>query len=199
MNSSIIIETLNSILADCQFRELNEPEFEEIENIILRFDSLNNYSQVVLSEAIEIKKYQQISFLVLLSMTFSFKSTKSPQNETRFSEYELIGIATLKQDYGRVLIRPETIEDKIKNLFLVTDIDFDFNEDFSKKYYVVANDETKVRNCISNSFLETVRGFDDLEIELDGTILMVRLRKQFTRENAETISNFLTAINDGYN
>lgn len=199
MNSSIIIDTLISILTNCQFRELNEPEVENIENIILRFESLNDYSQVVLSEAIEIKKHKQISFLVLLSMTFSFKSTKSPQNETRFSEYELIGIATLKKDYGRVLIRPETIEDKISNLFLVTDIDFDFNKDFSKKYYVDSNDETKVRNCISNSFLETVRGFDGLEIELDGTILMVRLRKQFTRENGEIISNFLTAINDGCN
>jgi hypothetical protein len=199
MNSSIIIETLKSILTNCQYKELDEPEIENIESILLRFDSLNDYTKVVLSEAIEIKKHQQISFLLLLSMTFSYKSTKSPQNETRFSEYELIGIATLKKDYGRVLIRPETFEDKIKNLFLVTDIDFDFNEDFSKKYYVVANDETKVRNCTSNSFLEAVQAFDDLEIELDGNILMVRLRKQFTRENGEVISNFMTAINDGYN
>ena len=146
-----------------------------------------------------VTKNQQLSFLLLLSMTFVYKSTKSPQNETRFSEYELIGIATLKKDYGRVLIRPETIEDKINNLFLSTDIDFDFNKGFSKKYYVVANDETKVRKCISNSFLETVRGFSGLEIELDGNILMVRLKKQFTQENGEIITNFLTAINDGYN
>ncbi|MDO9257511.1 MAG: hypothetical protein Q7U54_18480 [Bacteroidales bacterium] len=199
MKDSILIDKLNSILTNCQFRELTEPEVENIENIISHFDSLNNYTQVVLSEALEIKKNQQISFLLLLSMTFSYKSTKSPQNETRFSEYELIGIATLKKDYGRVLIRPETIADKINNLFLSTDIDFDFNKDFSKKYYVVANDETKVRNCISNSFLETIRGFNDLEIELDGHILMVRLRQQFTQENGEIITNFLTAINDGYN
>ena len=199
MNDSIIINELNSILANCQFRELSEPEVANIENIILHFDSLSNYSQVILSEAIEIKKNQQLSFLLLFSMTFVYKSTKSPQNETRFSEYELIGIAKLKKDYGRVLIRPETIEDKINNLFLSTDIDFDFNKSFSKKYYVVANDETKVRKCISNSFLETVRGFSGLEIELEGNILMVRLRKQFTQENGEIITNFLTAINDGYN
>ena len=199
MNDSIIIDQLNSILANCQFRELSEPEVANIENIILHFDSLSNYSQVILSEAIEIKKNQQLSFLLLLSMTFVYKSTKSPQIETRFSEYELIGIATLKKDYGRVLIRPETIEDKINNLFLSTDIDFDFNKGFSKKYYVVANDEIKVRKCISNSFLETVRGFSGLEIEIDGNILMARLKKQFTQENGEIITNFLTAINDGYN
>jgi hypothetical protein len=199
MKDSIIIGKLNSFLNNCQLRELNEPEVANIENIILQFDSLSNYSQVVLSEAIELKKNQQISFLLLLSITFSYKSTKSPQNETRFSEYELIGIAKLKKDYGRVLIRPETIEDKINNMFLSTDIDFEYNKSFNKKYYVVANDETKARKCISNSFLEIVRGFGGLEIELDGNILLVRLRKQFTQENGEIIANFLTAINDGYN
>jgi hypothetical protein len=199
MNDTIILDSLNSVFTNCQFRELNNSEVEQIETILFRFDSLNNYSQVVLCEAIEIQKNQQNSFLLLLSMTFTFKSIKSPHNETRFSEYELFGVAMLKKDYGRVLIRPETFTDKIQNLFVSTDIDFDDNMDFSRKYYVVANDETKVRRYISNSFLETVRGFNDLEIELDGNILMVRLRKQFTPENGAIITNFITAINDGYN
>lgn len=199
MNDSIIIDRLNSILTNFQFRVLNEPEVTKIEDMIMNFESISNYSQVVFSEAIEIKKNHQISSLHLLSITYIYKSSKIPQNESMHSEYELIGIAKLKKDYGRVLIRPETIEDKIINLFFNIDIDFDFNKDFSKKYYVVANDETKVRNCISNSFLETIRRFSGLEIELNSNILMVRLRKQFTQENGEIITNFLTSINDGYN
>lgn len=195
----ILLDSLKSVVANCQFRELNDSELEQIETILSHFDSLNNYSQVVLSEAIEIQKNQKSSFLLLFSLTFIYKSAKYPQNESQFSEYELIGIAILKKDYGRVLIRPETFTDKIQNLFVSTDIDFDDNMDFSRKYYVVANDETKVRRCISNSFLETVQGFNDLEIELDGNILMVRLRKQFTPENGAIITNFITAINDGYN
>ena len=61
MNDSIIIDELNSILANCQFRELSEPEVANIESIILHFDSLSNYSQVILSEAIEIKKNRYCS------------------------------------------------------------------------------------------------------------------------------------------
>ena len=199
MNDNIIIDNLSAILTNCQFRRLIKSEEENINKIISRFDSLNNYSLVVLSEAVEVKKNQNISFLSLLCITYSYKEVKSPQNERGFSEYELIGIAMLKKDYGRVLFRPETIADKIMDLFLNTDIDFDFDKVFSEKYYVVANDETKVRNCISKSFLETVRCFSGLEIEIDGNILMVRLRKQFTQENGEMITNFITAINDGYN
>ena len=199
MNDSIIIDNLRTIMTNCQFRELNESEEENIKKIISRFNSLNNYSLIVLSDVVEVKKNQHTSFLSLLSITYSYKDVKSPQNERGFSEYELIGIAILEKDYGRVLIRPETIADKIKDLFLYTDIDFDFDEVFSKKYYVSANDETKLRNCISKSFLETVRCFSGLEIELDGNILMIRLRKQFTQENGEIITNFITAINDGCN
>jgi len=178
---------------------LNKVEVENIENIISRFDSLNNYSLVVLSDVVEVKKNQNGSYLLLLSLTYGYKGIKTPQNESRFSEYELFGIAILRRDYGRVLIRPETISDKINDLFLNLDIDFDFDKEFSKKYFVVTNDESKVRNCISKSFLETVRGYSGLEIELDSNILLVRLRKSFTPENGEIITNFITAINDGYN
>lgn len=84
-------------------------------------------------------------------------------------------------------------------MFLSIDIDFDYDKDFSKKYFVVSNDESKIRNNISRSFLETVKRYNGLEIELDSNILLVRLRKPFTPENGKIITNFITAINDGYN
>lgn len=184
-------------MPNCQFRELNELEIEHIRNIVSSFESFNDYSLVVLSNAVEIKKNQNISFLVLLSITYRTKSIRIPQNETSFTEYELFGLAKLKRDYGRVLIRPEAISDKISDLFMKVDIDFDFDPDFSKKYFVVSDDESKVRNSISKRFLETVRGFNDLEIEIAGSILLVRLRKPFTPENSKVITDFITAINDG--
>jgi len=199
MKENIIIDNIKSIMTNCQFRELNELEVENIENLISRFDSLSNYSLVVLSDVVEVTKNQNASFLLLLSITYSHKGIKSPQNENRFSEYELIGIAILRRDYGRVLIRPETFSDKINDLFLSIDIDFDYDKDFSKKYFVVSNDESKIRNNISRSFLETVRKYNGLEIELDSNILLVRLRKPFTPENGKIITNFITAINDSYN
>jgi hypothetical protein len=199
MNDKIIIENLKPILTSYQFRELSATEEKNIQKLISHFDSLNNYSSVILSDSVEIKKYQNISFLVLLSIKITYKEIRTPQNERSFLEYELIGFTILHKDYGRILIRPETIVDKISDLFVHTDLDFDFDKDFSKKYYLAANDEKRARKNISANFLETIRHYNGLEIELDGNILMVRLRKPFSQETGEIIANFLTEINNGYN
>lgn len=197
MNDRIIIETLKPILTNCQLRELNANEEEHLQKLISRFNSLIDYSQVVLYDAVEVKKNQNTSFLALLSLTFQYKGIRSPHVESSISEYEIIGLAKLKKDYGLVLIRPETTVDKISDLFVHTDIDFDFDKEFSRRYYLAANDETKLRANISAGFLETVKNYSGLEIEIDGNVLTARLRKPFSQENVKTITNFITEINNG--
>jgi len=199
MSDRIIIENLKPILTNCQLRELNANEEEHLQKLISRFDSLIDYSQVVLYDSAEIKKNQNTSFLALLSLTFKYKGVRSPQVESSLSEYEIIGLAKLKKDYGRVLIRPETTMDKISDLFVHTDIDFDFDKEFSRKYYLAANDEVKLRKNITAGFLETVKHYSGLEIEIDGNVLTARLRKPFSPEGGKTIANFITEINDGRN
>ncbi len=115
------------------------------------------------------------------------------------SEYEIIGLVTLRKDYGQVLIRPETIADKISEVFIHTDIDFDIDDEFSRKYYVDAGDEDKLRLKISPGFLNVFRNYDGLEAEINGNIMMVRFRKPFTIETGLSIAGFLTEINDGEN
>jgi predicted type IV restriction endonuclease len=199
MNENLIIDNLKIKFNDCSMRKLSDKEEENIVNTISRFESLGNYSLVLLSEAVEIVKDENSSYLLMLNFHTTYKGVRTPQNETDISDYELIGLALLKKDYGKVLIRPETIEDKLNNLFEHIDIDFDFDKKFSKKYCVEADNEEKLRNNISKQFIETIREINGLEIEIDKNILIVRLRKQFTPENGEVITKFITAINNGRN
>ena len=199
MNETIIIDSLKTKLKDCFLRKINDKEEENIVNIISRFESLENYSLVLLSEAVEIKNNENSSFLLLLNLHTTFKGIRTPQNETDISDYELIGLVLLKKKYGKVLIRPETIEDKINDLFTHLDIDFDFDKKFSRKYCVLADNESQFRNTISKQFIETIREINGLEVEINENVLIVRLRKQFTPENGEIIAHFITAINNGYN
>jgi hypothetical protein len=198
MNDTII-GSLKTTFKDCFLRKLNGKEEADIVNIISRFESLGNYSLILLSEAVEIKNFENSSFLLLLNLHTTFKGIRIPQNETDISDYELIGMALLKKKYGKVLIRPETIEDKINDLFTHLDIDFDFDKKFSKKYCVLADNESQFRNTVSKQFIETIREIDGIEIEIDDHVLITRLRKQFTPENGEIIAHFITTINNGYN
>jgi len=196
---NIVIESLKTKFENCILKRLTESEEEMIINNLSSFDSFENYSLAVLSEAVEIIKNGNSSYLLLLNLQTTIKGTRIPQNESTISDYELIGLAVLKKKYGRVLIKPETLEDKINDLFSHVDIDFDFDKEFSKKYYVIATNESLFRNSISTQFIETIRDVKGLEIEINDNILIVRLRKQFTPENGEIIATFLTGINNGHN
>ena len=196
---NIVIESLKTKFENCILKKLTESEEEMIVNNLSCFDSFENYSMAVLSEAVEITKNGNSSYLLLLNLQTTIKGVRIPQNESTISDYELIGLAVLKKKYGRVLIKPETLEDKINDLFSHVDIDFDFDKEFSKKYYVIATNESLFRNSISTQFIETIREVKGLEIELNDNILIVRLRKQFTPENGEIIAKFLTVMNNGRN
>jgi len=196
---NILIESLKTKIENCILKRLTESEEDMIVNNLSTFDTFENYSLAVLSEAVEIIKNGNSSYLLLLNLQTTIKGTRIPQNESTISDYELIGLAVLKKKYGRVLIKPETLEDKINDLFSHVDIDFDFDKEFSKKYYVIATNESLFRNSISTQFIETIRDVKGLEIEINDNILIVRLRKQFTPENGEIIATFLTGINNGHN
>lgn|ERR1035437_9303430 len=199
MKDTEIIDNLSIKFKDCVLRKLTESEEENIVKTISRFDSLGSYSLALLSEAVEIKKNENSSYLLLLNLHYTFKGIRVPQSETNISEYELIGLVQLKKSYGKVLIRPETIEDKINDLFSHIDIDFDFDKKFSNRYCVEADNETQFRLNISKQFIETTGEIKGLEIEIDDHILIVRLRKQYTLENGEIIAKFVTGINNGFN
>ena len=199
MNENIIIDNLKVKFGNCILRRLNESEEEMIVKNISCFNSFENYSLALLSEAVEITINGNSSYLLLLNLQTTIKGTRIPQNESTISDYELIGLAVLKKKYGRVLIKPETLEDKINDLFSHVEIDFDFDKEFSKKYYFIATNESLFRNSISTQFIETIREVKGLEIELNDNILIVRLRKQFTPENGEIIAKFLTGMNNGRN
>jgi len=196
---NILIESLKTKIENCILKRLTESEEDMIVNNLSTFDTFENYSLAVLSEAVEIIKNGNSSYLLLLNLQTTIKGVRIPQYESTISDYELIGLAVLKKKYGRVLIKPETLEDKINDLFSHVDIDFDFDKEFSKKYYVIATNESLFRNSISTQFIETIRDVKGLEIEINDNILIVRLRKQFTPENGEIIATFLTGINNGHN
>lgn len=199
MGTSIIIDLLNPVLTNFQFSIVSNNEEAKIRNKISQFETLKTYSMVVLSETICLRNNQSNSYLSLLSISNTYKNIKSPQLESSFTEQEIIGFATLKNDYGKVLIRPETIADKINELIYKLEIDFEFDKEFSRKYYVLTNNEEKLRKNISAEFLSITRKYKGLEIEIEGNSLLVRLKKQFTIETGEIIANFITEINNGKN
>jgi hypothetical protein len=184
---------------DFRLENANEKECELAHEMLSGMDFYKSYDFVVITETMKVLKDDRISFLVLLNFNYTVKPVKYPLHAFSENYAEMIGIVRLTKDYGRVFIRPETIEDKITELFSRIEIDFENETQFNRKYYTVADHEERLRTQVTSHFLRTIAKFDDLEIEINGHNLFVRTRHPYAPEVARILAEFLAEINNGSN
>ena len=92
------------------------------------------------------------------------------EHERTSTLHELI-IMDLPVSVGRVLIRPETLGDKGSEWFVTRSLDLRDQPDFSKRYYVLAEDDERARRGLNARFLQTICEVDRLVIEIDHSTL----------------------------
>ena len=111
-------------------------------------------------------------------------------------EYQTWGVANLKTDGGHVLIKPETLADKIHELLNPIEIDFPDDPGFSKKHYVVSNDEEKTRSLVNQSFRNHVNQIpvNEFIIEILNNKLIIGNRKVIEQQDAIGFAKFMNQI-----
>lgn len=83
------------------------------------------------------------------------RGTKYPHN-AGYYEYQTWALAYLKKDFGRVLIRPETLVDKLIELVHPVELDFEDDKAFSDTFYVLVNDRWKADIAMDRNFRNVV-------------------------------------------
>ena len=193
---SQIFELWGSAAPANKLEAISEQEEAKVHKMLSGFECFESYTPAFLTDVVKIKDSFDL-YLCLLSLNFEFKGRKTPQNITTTTEQELIGLAVLHKKYGHVYIRPETLGDKLQELFVKNEIDFEADKEFSRKYYVVADNEMRCRMNLSAGFLSIVKAYNGLEIEINDTILIARFRKPFTKETGEELLQLLDGIGRG--
>jgi len=198
MNHYTQMQLFKSDFLNCEAQNASPSEEEFICKSLSDFEIIKRYDMVVIDQSLTLTRNQNKSYLALINITFTYKGAKSPQAIRTEVEQEIVGFARLKKNYGKVLIRPETIEDKIVELFDHADIDFSEEPDFSKKYYVFASDEVCFRKNVTPSFLQAIAKQDFFEIEILGELLLIKVSQVYTPEVGKAISECILQINNGF-
>lgn len=168
----------------------------KIIKILSQFSNIKSYEKVTLLSSFIIPNNVYNTHLVLLTFN-SFqehvgsKSTRVIKNV----DCELVGLTSLKFDIGHTYIRPESFRDKLMELINSVDIDFKEDKEFSRKYYMVSDDEEKVRKNIDLNFLKAVKQDRDMHIEIIDRYIILRTLKPVKFENMKTIVDMLKDIN----
>lgn len=99
--------------------------------------------------------------------------------------------ATLKKDIPDFVLRNENIFDKAGALFGYDDIDFERNEEFSKKYFLKSN-SPNIKMFFSNDLLNFfVREKTDLGVETKGREILL-----YTEHRPAKVDDYMVMIKD---
>jgi hypothetical protein len=110
--------------------------------------------------------------------------------------YQSWAISKLKRDFGHILIKPETVLEKIMDLFEHQDIDFEEDEEFSRKFYVLAQDRDKTLSALNANFRSAILNIetDDFVIEILNNHLIIGSKKFVDPNEAVHFAEFANKV-----
>ncbi|MDP9048476.1 MAG: hypothetical protein M3N14_10085 [Bacteroidota bacterium] len=158
-----------------------------------QFEVFKNCVDINLRESYVIRHFGKESYMLFLETHFRSAGVK-----TIVDHYEnhTWALAFLKRDFGRVLIRRETLTDKIVELVHPVELDFEEDKPFSDTFFVLVNDRHKANTAIDRNFRNAVMDIreDDFVIEIVEHTLIIGNQKPISPERAVYLAEFVARL-----
>ena len=165
----------------------------EIDFQLEQFEAFRHYHNINIRDVFALKKLCGDSYMLFLEMDVKHGNHKVPVTHHYYQPWAL---TYLKQDFGRVLIRHETLVDKV--LEVIHPIELDFREDrtFSRRFYVLTDDRHKAENAMTQEFRDAVMAIEDndIVIEIIEHTLIIGNRKPIAPEHACYLAEFVSKV-----
>jgi hypothetical protein len=158
------------------------------------FESFKFYTDTKVRGSFVIKRAKNDCYILFVEVHYKTMGGKS--GYTYHQDYQTWAISYLKQDFGRVLIRRETLTDKIAELVHPVEIDFAEDKAFSDTFYVLANDHQKAVAGINRNFRNAVMDIrsDNFVIEINEHSLIIGNRNTLSPEKSVHLAEFIERI-----
>jgi hypothetical protein len=159
-----------------------------------QFEVFKHCFDVNVRDSYVIKQEGNSSYVLFVETPF--KPTNIKAGVTNRCDCQTWALAYLKHNFGRVLIRPETLRDKIVELIHPLEIDFKEDKAFSNTFYVVANDHKKASAGINRNFRNAVMDVreDDFVIEIVEHTLIIGSKKTILPDRAVYLAEFVARV-----
>ena len=129
-----------------------------------------------------------LSDILILNLTYQVSSGKQTYEQ---SETQIIGFTKLKKNYGQLLISPESIEDKIRDWFEKSDIDFKDFPKFSSRYLFQADDRNKAESFATTNRLQLIEQQPNIIIEVRNNLLIAKYPRNINSDDFNAMTLFL--------
>jgi hypothetical protein len=115
-------------------------------------------------------------------------------------EYQTWGTLKLAKNYGHILIRPESLIDKILEFINPIQLDFPEDKKFSRGFFVLTDDKFKADFFFTPTLRELIKAIDvkDFIIEIFGDRLIIGNKKVIELNSALEFAYFLNEVSRAF-
>jgi len=140
---------------------------------IKKFDAFSNYKDISVGGSLLINHPESGCYLTFVKVRTDIPNGRGPG--ISYFKYQVWACATLRSDFGRMMVRRETVVDKILDFVHPTELQFKDDLPFSKKFHVVADDKQKTGVAMTKAFRNAVMEInaDDFVIEIVKSTLIL--------------------------
>ena len=173
---------------------------EDIDKLIESFHLfkiLQGAEALTIIDALQMHRNQQQCTLCILAVDDFVEHVNRYGVVHRKAIKEVTAITTtpLPHDFGHILIRPETIGDKIAEIFEKHELDFEEHPQFSDRYYVSARNESKARKHMDFRMLDALNAEKDFVVEIHGSMLVAKkLLNSFNMDSVSSLVSLAMAL-----
>jgi len=126
---------------------------------------------------------------------FNYGFSASPATR-RFNEhkyaFQIVGVADIKVDLGKTVMRPETRTDKIVGRFFGNDIDLDGTKKFNDKYYLVSDQPEIVTTYFDKDFVNTISKYDNILLTIQGKEMFITFDTEFEADHSKIVEDIFS-------
>ncbi|MDB5029763.1 hypothetical protein [Mucilaginibacter sp.] len=158
-----------------------------------QFEVFRNCLSVNLRGSFVIKQDCGDSYILFVEVHYKIGETREVSNH---QEYQVWGLTYLKNNFGRAIIRRETLTDKLFELLHPLELDFKEDKAFSNTFYVVVNDHAKASTGMDRNFRNAVMDIrdNDFMIEVVDHTLIIGNYDPIIAEKSTHLAEFVERI-----
>jgi hypothetical protein len=151
--------------------DINQEYMDFLDNSFL----LSHYNSIDYYNAYSFKTFDNHEGLLFTI----FVSYRIPSGKFNIGgiDIQLLALRDFSNYFGRILIRPETIPDKISEWFERVEIDFPENPKFSRNNYFLSDDKMLSKEFATQRRLLELEKHKDIFIEINEKIMMAKYQR----------------------
>ena len=152
------------------------------------FYLLKDYLDVSEYRTIRITQRDNPSYVSFIQVQSEHRSKYSSGIASDLQAYVFVHLC---RNYGHMVIKKETLRDKLTELFQPLELDLEDDKEFSRQFYVLAKDKDKALHLVTQNFRDELKKIHpDVYIEVVNDMMMITNKKPAVDESLFELIDF---------